>query len=183
MSSLCKEWIKVSLTSANQGRYRQRRKAELVKLQQTNAGLNSKSTFFNVQIDYYNQYIKTCMDNLASKGKVSKKPGDGKAKKSKQVSQKYTAARLHEKGVLIDIEDLQTNQYKNVIFEISPSEIVGVFEVKAKLMGVHLETLMLEYQDLLQLQYEGVAVMKLFDRATVNVNLLIFLLNKKFYGK
>lgn len=38
-------------------------------------------------------------------------------------------------------------------------------------------------QDLLQLQYEGVAVMKIFDRATVNVNLLIFLLNKKFYGK
>lgn len=39
------------------------------------------------------------------------------------------------------------------------------------------------WQDLLQLQYEGVAVMKLFDRAKVNVNLLIFLLNKKFYGK
>uniref|UniRef100_A0A8C2H592 IQ motif containing GTPase activating protein 1 n=1 Tax=Cyprinus carpio TaxID=7962 RepID=A0A8C2H592_CYPCA len=168
----------ISKDIRNQRRYRQRRKAELVKLQQTNAALNSKTNFYNVQIDYYNQYIKTCMDNLASK--VSKKPGDNKAKKSKQVSQKYTAARLHEKGVLIDIEDLQ---YKNVIFEISPSEVVGAFEVKAKLMGVHLETLMLEYQDLLQLQYEGVAVMKLFDRATVNVNLLIFLLNKKFYGK
>ncbi|XP_035273693.1 ras GTPase-activating-like protein IQGAP1 [Anguilla anguilla] len=167
----------------NQRRYRQRRKAELVRLQQTNAALNSKTSFYNVQIDYYNQYIKTCMDNLASKGKVSKKPGDAKAKKSKQVSQKYTAARLHEKGVLIEIEDLQTNQFKNVIFEISPSEAVGVFDVKAKFMGVHLETLMLEYQDLLQLQYEGVAVMKLFDRATINVNLLIFLLNKKFYGK
>lgn len=38
-------------------------------------------------------------------------------------------------------------------------------------------------QDLLQLQYEGVAVMKMFDKAKVNVNLLIFLLNKKFYGK
>lgn len=89
-----------------------------------------------------------------------------------------------------------------------------MFDVKAKFMGVHLETLQLEYQvalpfsaslallvvawpatyfvwalwvfvsqDLLQLQYEGVAVMKLFDRATINVNLLIFLLNKKFYGK
>uniref|UniRef100_A0AAR2LEJ1 IQ motif containing GTPase activating protein 1 n=1 Tax=Pygocentrus nattereri TaxID=42514 RepID=A0AAR2LEJ1_PYGNA len=159
----------------NQRRYRQRRKAELVKLQQTNAALNSKTSFYNVQIDYYNQYIKTCMDNLASK--------DNKAKKTKQASQKYTAARLHEKGVLIEIEDLQTNQFKNVHFEISPSEVVGVFEIKAKFMGVHLETLMLEYQDLLQLQYEGVAVMKLFDRATVNVNLLIFLLNKKFYGK
>uniref|UniRef100_I3JIY1 IQ motif containing GTPase activating protein 1 n=1 Tax=Oreochromis niloticus TaxID=8128 RepID=I3JIY1_ORENI len=160
----------------NQRRYRQRRKAELVKLQQTNAALNSKTNFYNVQIDSYNQYIKTCMDNLASKG-------DNKAKKSKQVSQKYTAARLHEKGVLISIEDLQPNQFKNAIFEISPSETVGVFDVKAKFMGVHLETLQLEYQDLLQLQYEGVAVMKLFDRATINVNLLIFLLNKKFYGK
>uniref|UniRef100_A0A4W4GGQ6 IQ motif containing GTPase activating protein 1 n=1 Tax=Electrophorus electricus TaxID=8005 RepID=A0A4W4GGQ6_ELEEL len=157
----------------NQRRYRQRRKAELVKLQQTNAALNSKSSFYNVQIDYYNQYIKTCMDNLK---------GDS-CSSDKQVSQKYTAARLHEKGVLIEIEDLQTNQFKNVIFEISPSEVVGVFDIKAKFMGVHLETLMLEYQDLLQLQYEGVAVMKLFDRATVNVNLLIFLLNKKFYGK
>uniref|UniRef100_A0A8C4HVP2 IQ motif containing GTPase activating protein 1 n=1 Tax=Dicentrarchus labrax TaxID=13489 RepID=A0A8C4HVP2_DICLA len=167
----------------NQRRYRQRRKAELVRLQQTNTALNSKTTFFNVQIDSYNQYIKTCMDNLASKGKFSQKPGNNKTKKSKQVSQKYTASRLHEKGVLIAIEDLQPNQFKNVIFEISPSVAVGVFDVKAKLMGVHLETLQLEYQDLLQLQYEGVAVMKLFDRATINVNLLIFLLNKKFYGK
>ncbi|KAG7271758.1 hypothetical protein CRUP_032661 [Coryphaenoides rupestris] len=164
----------------NQRRYRQRRKAELVKLQQTNTALNSKTKFFNVQIDYYNQYIRTCMDNLATKGKNQ---ATTRGKKSKQVSMKYTAARLHEKGVLIDIEDLQTNQFKNVIFEISPSETVGVFDVKAKLMGVHLETLQLQYQDLLQMQYEGVAVMKLFDRATINVNLLIFLLNKKFYGK
>uniref|UniRef100_A0A672LIY2 Ras GTPase-activating-like protein IQGAP1 n=1 Tax=Sinocyclocheilus grahami TaxID=75366 RepID=A0A672LIY2_SINGR len=95
----------ISKDIRNQRRYRQRRKAELVKLQQTNAALNSKTNFYNVQIDYYNQYIKTCMDNLARKGK-----------------------------------------YKNVIFEISPSEVVGVFDVKAKLMGVHLETLMLEYQ-------------------------------------
>uniref|UniRef100_A0A8C6WRL7 IQ motif containing GTPase activating protein 1 n=1 Tax=Neogobius melanostomus TaxID=47308 RepID=A0A8C6WRL7_9GOBI len=153
----------------NQRRYRQRRKAELVRLQQTNDALNSKTNFYNAQIDQYHQYIKTCMDNL-TKGK-------------KQVSHKYTASRLHEKGVLLSIEDLQPNQFKNVIFEISRSETVGVFDVKAKLMGVHLETVQLEYQDLLQLQYEGVALMKLFDRATINVNLLIFLLNKKFYGK
>ncbi len=42
--------------------------------------------------------------------RLSKKPGDHKTKKSKQVSQKYTASRLHEKGVLIAIEDLQPNQ-------------------------------------------------------------------------
>uniref|UniRef100_A0A8C0F7J8 IQ motif containing GTPase activating protein 1 n=1 Tax=Bubo bubo TaxID=30461 RepID=A0A8C0F7J8_BUBBB len=167
----------------NQRRYRQRRKAELVKLQQTYSALNSKATFYGEQVDYYKSYIKTCLDNLASKGKVSKKPREMKGKSSKKISLKYTAARLHEKGVLLEIEDLQSNQFKNVIFEISPTEEVGDFEVKAKFMGVQMETFMLHYQDLLQLQYEGVAVMKLFDRAKVNVNLLIFLLNKKFYGK
>ncbi|NXP52060.1 IQGA1 protein, partial [Heliornis fulica] len=167
----------------NQRRYRQRRKAELVKLQQTYSALNSKATFYGEQVDYYKSYIKTCLDNLASKGKVSKKPREMKGKNSKKISLKYTAARLHEKGVLLEIEDLQANQFKNVIFEISPTEEVGDFEVKAKFMGVQMETFMLHYQDLLQLQYEGVAVMKLFDRAKVNVNLLIFLLNKKFYGK
>lgn len=165
----------------NQRRYRQRRKAELVKLQQTHSALNSKALFYEEQVDYYKSYIKTCLDNLASKGKVSKKPGG--VKKSKKISLKYSAARLHEKGVLLEIEDLQANQFKNVIFEISPMEEVGDFEVKAKFMGVQMETYMLHYQDLLQLQYEGVAVMKMFDRAKVNVNLLIFLLNKKFYGK
>ncbi|XP_068131420.1 LOW QUALITY PROTEIN: ras GTPase-activating-like protein IQGAP1 [Hyperolius riggenbachi] len=165
----------------NQRRYRQRRKAELVKLQQTHAALSSKALFYEEQVDYYKSYIKTCLDNLASKGKVSKKPGG--MKKSKKISLKYTAARLHEKGVLLEIEDLQVNQFKNVIFEISPLEEVGDFEVKAKFMGVQMETYNLHYQDLLQLQYEGVAVMKMFDRAKVNVNLLIFLLNKKFYGK
>uniref|UniRef100_A0A3B3D0L7 IQ motif containing GTPase activating protein 1 n=1 Tax=Oryzias melastigma TaxID=30732 RepID=A0A3B3D0L7_ORYME len=85
----------------NQRRYRQRRKAELVRLQQTNAALNSKTNFYNVQIDSYNQYIKVL--------ELSKKP-DSKAKKSKQVSQKYTASRLQEKGVLISIEDLPSNQ-------------------------------------------------------------------------
>uniref|UniRef100_A0A8C5UEU6 IQ motif containing GTPase activating protein 1 n=1 Tax=Malurus cyaneus samueli TaxID=2593467 RepID=A0A8C5UEU6_9PASS len=159
----------------NQRRYRQRRKAELVKLQQTYSALNSKSTFYGEQVDYYKSYIKTCLDNL--------KPREMKGKNSKKISLKYTAARLHEKGVLLEIEDLQGNQFKNVIFEISPTEEVGDFEVKAKFMGVQMETFMLHYQDLLQLQYEGVAVMKLFDRAKVNVNLLIFLLNKKFYGK
>lgn len=42
--------------------------------------------------------------------RVSKKPREMKGKKSKKISLKYTAARLHEKGVLLEIEDLQANQ-------------------------------------------------------------------------
>ncbi|XP_036382169.1 ras GTPase-activating-like protein IQGAP2 [Megalops cyprinoides] len=171
-----------------QRRYRQRRKAELVKLQQTLSALNSKTTFYQDQINYYDTYIKTCLDNLNRKNarrsiKLDSKGEEKGSRKSKQQSLKYTAARLHEKGVILEIEGLQTNQFKNVMFDIAPSEEVGDFEVKAKFMGVEMEKVQLHFQDLLQLQYEGVAVMKMFDKAKVNVNLLIFLLNKKFYGK
>lgn len=38
----------------------------------------------------------------------------------------------------------------------------------------------LRLEDLLQSQYNGVQVITLFDMAKVNVNLLIFLLNKKY---
>lgn len=41
---------------------------------------------------------------------------------------------------------LSFNRFKNVIFEISPTEEVGDFEVKAKFMGVQMETFMLHYQ-------------------------------------
>ncbi|KAM4578822.1 ras GTPase-activating-like protein IQGAP2 isoform 1-T1 [Fundulus diaphanus] len=171
-----------------QRRYRQRRKAELTKLQQTLTALNSKTAFFQEQMNYYDTYIKTCLDNLNRKNsrrsiKLDSKGEEKGSKKWKPQSLKYTAARLHEKGVILEIEGLQTNQFKNVMFDISPTEEVGDFEVKAKFMGVEMEKVPLHFQDLLQLQYEGVAVMKMFDKAKVNVNLLIFLLNKKFYGK
>ncbi|XP_068166071.1 ras GTPase-activating-like protein IQGAP2 [Antennarius striatus] len=171
-----------------QRRYRQRRKAELVKLQQTLTALNSKTAFYQDQMNYYDTYIKTCLDNLNRKNsrrsiKLDSKGDNKGSKKWKPQSLKYTGARLHEKGVILEIEGLQANQFKNVMFDISPTEEVGDFEVKAKFMGVEMEKVQLHFQDLLQLQYEGVAVMKMFDKAKVNVNLLIFLLNRKFYGK
>ncbi|KAM9214774.1 ras GTPase-activating-like protein IQGAP3 [Leptosomus discolor] len=160
----------------NQRRYRQHRKGELLKLRQTLQGLNAKTLFYEEQIDYYNQYIKTCLDNLAASNKVSRK-------NKKLQSLRYTAAWLFEKGVLLEIEDLPLSQFRNVIFDIIPCEESGRFQVKAKFMGIDMERFQLHYQDLLQLQYEGVAVMKMFNKAKVNVNLLLFLLNKKFFKK
>ncbi|XP_055218157.2 ras GTPase-activating-like protein IQGAP3 isoform X1 [Gorilla gorilla gorilla] len=160
----------------NQHRHRHRRKAELVKLQATLQGLSTKTTFYEEQGDYYSQYIRACLDHLAPDSKSS---GKGK----KQPSLHYTAAQLLEKGVLVEIEDLPASHFRNVIFDITPGDEAGKFEVNAKFLGVDMERFQLHYQDLLQLQYEGVAVMKLFNKAKVNVNLLIFLLNKKFLRK
>uniref|UniRef100_A0A665VIL2 IQ motif containing GTPase activating protein 2 n=1 Tax=Echeneis naucrates TaxID=173247 RepID=A0A665VIL2_ECHNA len=131
----------------------------------------------------YQRLVLYCTVCVLLSIKMDSKGDDKGSKKWKPQSLKYTAAKLHEKGVILEIEGLQTNQFKNVMFDISPTEEVGDFEVKAKFMGVEMEKVQLHFQDLLQLQYEGVAVMKMFDKAKVNVNLLIFLLNKKFYGK
>ncbi|XP_023376178.1 ras GTPase-activating-like protein IQGAP2 [Pteropus vampyrus] len=170
----------------NQRVYRKLRKAELAKLQQTLKALNEKAAFYEEQINYYDTYIKTCLDNLKIKNsrRSIKLDGKGEPKGTRRAKPvKYSAAKLHEKGVLLGIDDLQTNQFKNVLFDITSTEDVGIFDVKSKFLGVEMEKVQLNIQDLLEMQYEGVAVMKMFDKVKVNVNLLIYLLNKKFYGK
>uniref|UniRef100_A0A3Q3M343 IQ motif containing GTPase activating protein 3 n=1 Tax=Mastacembelus armatus TaxID=205130 RepID=A0A3Q3M343_9TELE len=154
--------------------HRQRRGSEVMKLRQTLNTLQVKSSFHSEQVDYYRHYIASCLDSLTS--------ADNKGKK-KLPALHYSAARLQEKGVLLEIEDLPSTQFKNVVFDISAGSETGSFSIKARFLGVEMEEFQLKYQDLLQLQYEGVAVMKMFDKAKVNVNLLIFLLNKKFFKK
>ncbi|KAM9352702.1 ras GTPase-activating-like protein IQGAP3 [Symphorus nematophorus] len=163
--------------------HRQRRGAELQKLHQTLSSLQAKSSFHSEQVDYYRHYITSCLDNLTANSKsTNKKAAENKGKK-KLPALSYSAARLQEKGVLLEIQDLPAAQFKNVVFDIVPGPEKGTFNVKARFLGVEMEEFLLKYQDLLQLQYEGVAVMKMFDKAKVNVNLLIFLLNKKFFKK
>lgn len=94
---------------------------------------------------------------------------------------KYSAAKLHEKGVLLEVDGLPHSQFKNIVFEISPTEDTGVFMVKGKFMGVEMEKIEIDIQKLLELQYEGSPIMDIFGKAKINVNLLLFLLNRKFY--
>lgn len=55
----------------NQRLHRQRRKVEMTKLKTTLKSLSQKRTFFEEQINYYNQYVKTCLDKQAAKTKWS----------------------------------------------------------------------------------------------------------------
>nr|XP_054368450.1 ras GTPase-activating-like protein IQGAP2 isoform X1 [Mirounga angustirostris] len=133
----------------NQRIHRKLRKAELAKLQQTLKALNEKAAFYEEQINYYDTYIKTCLDNLKRRNSRRSIKLDGKgepkgAKRSKPV--RYTAAKLHEKGVLLGIDDLQTNQFKNVTFDIVSTEDVGIFDVRSKFLGVEMEKVQLNIQ-------------------------------------
>ncbi|KAK3914566.1 Ras GTPase-activating-like protein IQGAP1 [Frankliniella fusca] len=170
----------------HKGLYRQQRARELVSLRNTIASLDSKTRALQEQVDFYNEYIKRCLDNLnAGKRSVHSLKVDGKVpgKLKSKLTLKYTAAKLQEKGVLLEVEGLPPTQLRNVTFEISPSEMSGVFTVRGKFMGVEMEKVDVDIQHLLELQFEGCSIMDMFGKAKVNVNLLLFLLNRKFYGK
>ncbi|KAL5481649.1 hypothetical protein EMCRGX_G021851 [Ephydatia muelleri] len=159
----------------NQHRYRQQRKQELTRLQETLEKLKQKAKFCEEQMECYNVYVKSCLDRL---GKVGSK---GRTEFKRQTV-KYTAQKLYEKKVIRDIEGLPQHQFRSATFEITSTDI-GKFEISGKFLGIEVQRVELVFQDLLQLQYEGLAIMKMFGRVTVNVNLLIHLINQKFYGR
>ncbi|XP_043245091.1 ras GTPase-activating-like protein IQGAP1 [Amphibalanus amphitrite] len=163
----------VAADIVHQRRHRQQRRHELVKLRRTADSLEKKRAFYQEQAAYFSQYLNTCLQAMAA----------GQRTKRAAAPRRYSAARLKEKGVLISIEGMQPAELKGVQFEISPLAAESTFQVNAKLLGVQLERVEISLQELLQLQYDGVSVMDMFGRVRINVNLLIFLLNSKFYGK
>uniref|UniRef100_A0A0K2T0J2 Ras GTPaseactivatinglike protein IQGAP1like [Bombyx mori] n=1 Tax=Lepeophtheirus salmonis TaxID=72036 RepID=A0A0K2T0J2_LEPSM len=202
----CKSLINSIIKSIlNRRQYRLRRQREIFRLNLTLKSLKLKKKFLEEQVEYYDTYLKQCLKNL----QVNKRrrvhfqqplKKSSPSSNSQTVSEshhhhrwgtrmksrstlRYSASRLHEKGVLLAIDGLPPSQFKNVQFEIVPTENDGVFEVHAKFMGVRLEHVDVNIQDLLQFQYEGVSVMNMFGKANINVNLLLHFLNSKFYGR
>lgn len=104
--------------------------------------------------------------------------GERKIKKAK-----YSANHLLEKGVLVSLDGVPSSQLKNVQFEIVATEIKGVYSVRGRFMGVEVDKINIDVQDLLKHQFEGQPILDLFGKAKINVNLLLHLLNKKFHTR
>lgn len=70
--------------------------------------------FYEEQMDYYHQYVKACLDQLAKaggkKGGRVHGPGQEAGSGFKKQSIKYNAHKLHEKGVILEIEGLPNHQ-------------------------------------------------------------------------
>jgi len=174
----------------NQRDHRIRRREDLVKAGHVKAGLVNKQQYMVAQLDQYRQYVIMCLTNLNKAGNnkrvhfATQHDNTHKGKKIRsKAAVKYSATKLYDKGVLQTIEGLPNAQLKNVQFVFLPLEQEGMFEVSARFMGVDMERLVIDIQELLKLQYEGQAVLNMFGKAKVNVNLLLHFLNAKFYGK
>ncbi len=97
----------------NQRKHRQRRQKELIHLHEVHNVLNKKSDLLTEQVTYYNEYVKACLDSLNSKkgnGSRTKNPFKRTQSEKVQGSVKYTAAKLFDKGVIMEITGLQPKQ-------------------------------------------------------------------------
>ena len=80
----------------------------------------AKSKFHEEQISSYNEYIKQCLANLQKSGTDKKKRvrfqsvSGNNSFRGAEKSLRYSASRLHQKGILLSIDGLPQPQFKNV---------------------------------------------------------------------
>jgi len=97
----------------------------------------------------------------------------------------YRAQDLYDKGILLSIDQFSPRQFDRIDIVLESNE-VGVFTIKVTntLNGFtnDVASQELRMEDLLQANFEGQVSLALFDgMAKVNLNLLLFQINKKFY--
>ena len=96
----------------NQAAYRRERKLEIKKLTSAVASLDEKTAYYQQQDNDYQEYIKSCIENMTTLPKPKKKlslanifaGNKKKAEKHHFGSYKFSATKLLEKGVLVDLE-------------------------------------------------------------------------------
>ncbi|KAJ1660808.1 iqgap- protein [Dispira simplex] len=180
----------------NKHRRRVQRTQELRKIRQTLVNLTEKTGYLNEQKKTYLDYIHSCIQQLShNKDRKNRtvlpftrqyfhlRDLQRAGKVPQFGSYKYTAEKLHQKGVIVAIDGYNPRQFDKITLVIS-SDQPGVFAIEVSLLGIKMPggEMEIRLEDLLQYQFNNTPVISIFDGAVrVNVNLLVFLINKKFY--
>jgi Ras GTPase-activating-like protein IQGAP2/3 len=176
----------------NKHRRRRQVARELESLKGTLKLLEEKAAYMEAQKKSYSDYVSACMSQFGNNKRSKTKKAmlfskqyfhmrelQKTGKMPQFGSFKYTAEQLFKKGVVVSIEDVNQKQYEKIAFTISSDE-AGVFTFEASFLNLQTEKMELRFEDLLQAQSDNVSIMGLFDgMVKVNVNLLVYLINKK----
>lgn len=171
----------------NKKKYQQMQSKELRTVRETHEALLEKIDASTELIESYEKYILSCLKNMTlgkqnvHRAFISTDKHDKKLQNKLTIT--YTGKQLFDKGILIKAEGLNEKQLKNILIEFKPKETYGSFQVNGKFMGVQMESAEINIQDLLQKKFHGITIMEIFGKTKVNVNLLLHLLNKKYYSK
>jgi hypothetical protein len=154
-----------------QHKIRKQRSSDLQRLGSSKQGLAIKAAFLQQRHEDYTTYLQTCIH------KQSKYGGGNRDEQPQQKVIKYTAVKLASKGVLAVLTDLSPIKTVNFVFTQLNSSLVRMsahFPLRTVSLDLHLD-------ELLRMQYEGLRTAPLIARCEFHVELLIHMLNKKFF--
>lgn len=173
----------VALEVANRATIREQQRKEVSRLKATLSELKEHQSYLDESIQSYQDYLQDCKEKQYSAAATKKHKGRfGRRKKSTEVGYKvppikFTYKELAKKRVIVDSE-VPTLARKKTVFIIS-SDTPGVFDVDAKIGGVSVEKMVLDFDDLLEKHHNNVTQLEL-EQVTLDVNMTIHLINKSF---
>ncbi|KAK0533431.1 iqgap- protein [Tilletia horrida] len=183
----------IAVDIRNKHRKRVQRHNEKAAMLTTLDNLAEKKAYLEEQISSYHSYIDASMQTMQKKGRkkfvlpfsqqyfhLRSLKATGKVPQFG--SYKYTAKVLHEKGVLISIDQFSQKQFDQITLTISSDE-AGLFTIEASVLGVSGGSCDIRIEDLLEAQFNNIQHISLMDgMAKCHVNMLIALINRKFYA-
>lgn len=178
----------------SQNRRRIERQRELQTTRGTLQNLTEKRRYLDSQLKSYNDYIEQAMLSLQSK-KGKKKSFLPFTKqyyhmrdlqKAGQVpkfgSRKYSAAKLHEKGVLVSIVN-ESPPFDKFNIAIS-SDQIGIFTLSLSAQGGSSTSTTIQLDDLLQAQFNKAETIDVFDgQMKLRVSATLSLVFKHFFSQ
>ncbi|KAG6035103.1 hypothetical protein E4U19_005144 [Claviceps sp. Clav32 group G5] len=186
--------IASDIRTKSRRRVQRQREVEGVRL--TLSNLHDKAKYLEQQKRTYDNYIEQAMVTLQSKkGKKRfllpftkqynhQRELERSGRVPKFGSYKYSARSLSEKGVLVTWEALGDRDWDKINITISCDE-VGIFAIEGSRGHIQMPgaSALVPIEDMLQAQFESHQFMNLFEGSLkLNVNLLLHLVYKKFYG-
>ncbi|KAG1459607.1 hypothetical protein G6F56_006128 [Rhizopus delemar] len=99
-------------------------------------------------------------------------------------SYKYTAKQLLDRHILLEVMEISKKHYDRIpiILSMDQADIITI-EASYEHWPMSSMQMDIRYEELLRTQFEGAQTMTVLNgMAKVNVNLLIYLVNKKFYN-
>ncbi|KAI0224722.1 iqgap- protein [Massospora cicadina] len=174
---------------------RQMRSDELARTHLTLQALEGRIAYLGDQRRTYAEYLDACMHPPAFKWrKYTRVPFTKQYLHLKQLERRgevpkfgsfrYTALKLYRRGILVSISEFAPTQFEQIHVTFASAH-PGQFKVAATYLGARLfgSGAIITLEELLQAQFDNLPVLPLLGGGVrVNVNLLMHLINRKFYA-
>jgi len=150
----------------------QKTNSDLIRLKAVLKSIHDQNEFLKQQYEAYKEYLANVRQNCSST------PKQAKASKSvKKGPFKFSHVKLQQDGVIIESE-VPEERRSSIFFSFS-SSMPGIFDVTVMYKSRNISEMKLHLDDLLERQHNNNLELET-DFLKLNVNLLIFLLNKTF---